>query len=64
MACAVPVFVGTRVVDTIEAEQIVKTGKADMVGMTRALIVDPQMPNKAIRGELNSIDACIGCLQA
>ncbi|MEH7130861.1 FAD-dependent oxidoreductase [Neobacillus drentensis] len=64
MAGAVPVFVGTRVVDPIEAEQIVKTGKADMVGMTRALIVDPQMPNKAIRGELNSIDACIGCLQA
>jgi NADPH-dependent 2,4-dienoyl-CoA reductase/sulfur reductase-like enzyme len=35
-----------------------------MVGMTRALIVDPEMPNKAIKGELNTINACIGCLQA
>ncbi|MEH7336084.1 FAD-dependent oxidoreductase [Neobacillus drentensis] len=64
MAGAVPVFVGTRIVDPVEAEQIIKTGKADMVGMTRALIVDPQMPNKAMNGELNAIDACIGCLQA
>lgn len=64
MAGAVPVFVGTRVIDPVEAEQIVATGKADVVGMTRALIVDPEMPNKAKRGEVNSIDACIGCLQA
>ncbi|MFD6439066.1 FAD-dependent oxidoreductase [Peribacillus sp. NPDC060186] len=64
MAGAVPVFVGTRVIDPVEAEQIVATGKADIVGMTRALIVDPEMPNKAKRGEVNSIDACIGCLQA
>jgi 2,4-dienoyl-CoA reductase-like NADH-dependent reductase (Old Yellow Enzyme family) len=64
MAAAIPVFVGTRIVDPIEAEQIVGTGKADVVGMTRALIVDPEMPNKAMRGDLSSIVACLGCLQA
>ncbi|WNF31519.1 FAD-dependent oxidoreductase [Aeribacillus composti] len=64
MAGAVPVFVGSRIVDPAEAEQIVATGKADVVGMTRALIVDPEMPNKAYSGNLQLIDACIGCLQA
>lgn len=64
MAGAVPVFVGNRIVDPVEAEQIVSTGKADVVGMTRALIVDPDMPNKAKSGDMQAIDACIGCLQA
>ncbi|WP_042345490.1 oxidoreductase [Bacillus massiliigorillae] len=64
MAGAVPVFIGSRIVDPVEAEQIVSTGKADVVGMTRALIVDPDMPNKALQGEAHAIDACIGCLQA
>lgn len=64
MAGAVPVFIGSRIVDPTQAEQIIATGKADMVGMTRATIVDPEMPNKAFYGELHLIDACIGCLQA
>jgi 2,4-dienoyl-CoA reductase-like NADH-dependent reductase (Old Yellow Enzyme family)/thioredoxin reductase len=64
MAGAVPVFIGSRIIDPVEAEQIVATGKADVVGMTRALIVDPEMPNKAMGEDLQSIDACLGCLQA
>jgi pyruvate/2-oxoglutarate dehydrogenase complex dihydrolipoamide dehydrogenase (E3) component len=35
-----------------------------MVGMTRAMICDPHMPNKALRGELERIRVCIGCNQA
>ncbi|OIK14974.1 hypothetical protein BIV60_10595 [Bacillus sp. MUM 116] len=64
MAGAVPVFVGSRIIDPVEAEKIIANGKADVIGMTRALIVDPEMPNKAMRDELQSIDACLGCLQA
>ncbi|MED4204839.1 FAD-dependent oxidoreductase [Neobacillus mesonae] len=64
MAGAVPVFVGSRIIDPVEAEQIVAAGKADVVGMTRSLIVDPEMPNKAKSGNMQYIDACIGCLQA
>ncbi|MCH6264299.1 MULTISPECIES: FAD-dependent oxidoreductase [Neobacillus] len=64
MAGAVPVFVGSRIVDPVEAEQILASGKADVVGMTRSLIVDPEMPNKARSGNLHLMDACIGCLQA
>ncbi|MEC5425883.1 FAD-dependent oxidoreductase [Virgibacillus sp. C22-A2] len=64
MAGAVPVFVGTRILDPKEAEDIVSTGKADAVGMTRATITDPEMPNKALNNNLHLINACIGCLQA
>lgn len=64
MAGAVPVFVGTRILDPKEAEDIISSGKADAVGMTRATITDPELPNKALNNELHSINACIGCLQA
>ncbi len=46
------------------AEQILAQGQADMCGMTRALICDPDMPNKARAGRADDIRACIGCNQA
>ena len=46
------------------AEQILVQEQADMCGMTRALISDPEMPNKARVGQLDDIRACIGCNQA
>lgn len=46
------------------AEQVLALGQADMCGMTRALISDPEMPNKAQAGRLDDIRACIGCNQA
>lgn len=64
MAGAVPVFVGSRILDPKEAEDIISSGKADAVGMTRATITDPELPNKALNNELHLINACIGCLQA
>src|SRR5699024_10236089 len=64
MAGAIPTFIGSRIVDPVDAEKIISSGRADMVGMTRATIVDPNMPNKAKNGDLQNIDACIGCLQA
>lgn len=64
LEAAVPVFVGSRIVDPLQGEKIISSGRADMVGMTRATIVDPNMPNKAKNGEHQMIDACLGCLQA
>jgi hypothetical protein len=46
------------------AEQVLTRGQADMCGMTRALISDPEMPNKARTERLDDIRACIGCNQA
>ncbi|WP_343082456.1 FAD-dependent oxidoreductase [Ostreiculturibacter nitratireducens] len=63
-AVAVPVIVTGRINQPQEAERIVASGAADMCGMTRALICDPQMPAKAQAGRFDDIRACIGCNQA
>lgn len=42
-------------------EDIIASGKADMVALGRALIADPQLPNKARRGQEEEIRPCIRC---
>ena len=61
---SVPVFVAGRINQPQEAEAILASGRADVCGMTRALIADPEMPAKAARGAVDDIRACIGCNQA
>lgn len=61
---AIPVLVAGRINQPQEAEQIIKSGQADACGMTRALICDPEMPNKASQGRVDDIRACIACNQA
>ena len=56
----VPVIVAGRIVDPGEAEQVLQNGWADLVGMTRALIADPELPNKAREGRLDDIRTCMG----
>lgn len=63
-ALRVPVFVAGRINQPQEAEAILAAGQADICGMTRALIADPEMPAKAARGAVDDIRACIGCNQA
>jgi len=58
------IFVVGRINQPQLAEQVLAKGQADMCGMTRALISDAEMPNKAKRGDLDEIRACIGCNQA
>ncbi len=41
------------------AESILATGKADMVAMARALIADPEFPNKAFSGNWEDIRPCL-----
>lgn len=43
------------------AERILEEGKADVIGMARALIADPEFPNKAKRGESHLIRPCLRC---
>lgn len=54
-----PVIATSRVVDPPRAERILESGLADAVGMTRALIADPELPAKARDG--GRILRCIGC---
>ncbi len=63
-ALTVPVLVAGRINQPQLAEEIIAQGQADMCGMARALICDPDLPDKARRGQLDDIRACIGCNQA
>ncbi|MDZ4309077.1 MAG: FAD-dependent oxidoreductase [Cypionkella sp.] len=63
-ALKIPVFVAGRINQPQEAEAIIASGKADVCGMTRALICDPKMPAKAKVGAVEDIRACIACNQA
>ena len=60
----VPVLVAGRINQPQEAEMILARGQADACAMTRALIADPELPNKAMAGALEDIRACVGCNQA
>jgi len=59
-----PVLVAGRINQAQTASQILNEGKADMIGMVRALISDPEFPNKVAENRSEDIRACIGCNQA
>jgi NADPH-dependent 2,4-dienoyl-CoA reductase/sulfur reductase-like enzyme len=57
----VPVITVGRIGDPRLAETILQEGKADLVAMGRALIADPELPNKARDGKFDDIRWCIRC---
>ncbi len=59
----VPVSCSNRVNDPLLAEKILAMGQADMVTMGRALLADPELPNKAREGRAAEIRPCMGCNQ-
>jgi 2,4-dienoyl-CoA reductase-like NADH-dependent reductase (Old Yellow Enzyme family) len=60
----IPVFAAGRINQPQSAESLLAAGQVDVCGMTRALICDPDLPNKTARGDLDDIRACIACNQA
>ena len=59
-APGVAILHASRIVDPVQADGIVAAGQVDVVGMTRALIADPDLPRKAREGRLDDIRACVG----
>ncbi len=57
----VPVIASNRINDPFTAERIIAEGKADMAGMARALLADPEFPAKAREGRAGEIVPCLGC---
>jgi 2,4-dienoyl-CoA reductase-like NADH-dependent reductase (Old Yellow Enzyme family) len=55
-----PVFAVGRVTDPAHAEKILAAGSADMVGMTRAHIADPDLVSKLQQGRSKDIRPCVG----
>ncbi|MBW6461393.1 MAG: FAD-dependent oxidoreductase [Bacteroidales bacterium] len=60
---SIPVITTGRIHDPLFAEAILAQGRADMIGMGRASIADPDLPNKIAAGDLEDIRPCIACLQ-
>lgn len=59
----VPVMACNRITDPLLAEQILLDGKADLVGLGRTLICDPEWAKKAKEGRFKEIRQCLGCNQ-
>lgn len=59
----VPVVACNRINNPYLAEDILREGKADIIGVARGLIADPEFPNKAKNGKAHLIRKCIGCNQ-
>ena len=57
---AATLIVTGRIVTPEDAEAVLASGVADFVGMTRALIADPQLPHKAATGKTAEIRTCMG----
>ena len=52
-----------RIMDPTHAEQVLKEGHADFIGVCRALISDPDWVKKAKGGVSSDIRYCVGCNQ-
>jgi 2,4-dienoyl-CoA reductase-like NADH-dependent reductase (Old Yellow Enzyme family)/thioredoxin reductase len=57
----VPVIAVGRINTPLLAEKILQEKKADLIAMGRALLADPELPNKARRGAYEDIIPCIAC---
>lgn len=60
---AVAIFAVCKFRDLHEADAFIAVGDADMVGMARAHIADPDIVNKTRAGRETEIRPCIGCNQ-
>lgn len=58
--CPVPLIVTGRINDPWQMEGILESGHADMIGLTRALIADPQLPRKMAEGQAQHVRKCAG----
>jgi thioredoxin reductase len=65
-AVKVPVFANNRINRPQMAEEILAQGKADIIGLVRALICDPQFPHRTKEGRPEEIFICVsdnqGCI--
>ena len=61
-AVSIPVITVGRYTEPQYAELLVKQGRADLVAFGRQSIADPELPNKARTGHLETLTPCIACL--
>lgn len=59
----IPVLACDRIRDPKIGESLIVSGKCDLVGMGRASVADPELPNKFFSDRYEEIRPCIGCNQ-
>ncbi|NQT65977.1 MAG: FAD-dependent oxidoreductase [Actinobacteria bacterium] len=60
-AVNLPVIAFGRINDPVQAEQILENGNADLIGMVRQLVCNPETPRQALHGQVDDIRKCIAC---
>lgn len=60
---SVPVLIAGRNLDASQAEEALLNEECDLVGMTRAIIADPDMPNLVRNGESHKVRPCNACTE-
>lgn len=60
-ASAVPVLVTGRFRTLQEADEVIASGRADLVALTRAHIADPDIVRKTLAGDVEGVRPCIAC---
>ncbi|WP_085506129.1 oxidoreductase [Thalassobacillus devorans] len=58
-----PLIITSRIYQPAIAENMLAQGIGDVMGMTRALIADPHMPNKTLEDKEDQVIPCIACNQ-
>lgn len=56
-----PIVAFGRLKEPDLCEHMLASGEADLIGMARQLIADPETPRKLLEGRLDEVRACIGC---
>ena len=58
-----PVISSNRINDPRDAEEVLRSGGADLITIARGLLADPDFPNKARTGKSRLITHCVACNQ-
>ncbi|MCL1835117.1 MAG: FAD-dependent oxidoreductase [Oscillospiraceae bacterium] len=59
---SIPIYTIGSIMEPDQAEEIIASGVADGVSMSRALIADPYLPKKTAVGRKDEITPCLRCL--
>jgi len=60
---SLPVISCNRINDPFVAEEVLRDGVADLVGVARGMLADPEFVNKARQGRTDEIRRCVACNQ-